>query len=142
MTGDRETIHATSVAIDGVAVLIEGASGAGKSDLALRLIDRGASLVSDDYTVLTRQDRQLIANPPENLAGKMEVRGIGIIKVSHVTDIAVGLLVTISETPPRMPAETIYREIAGVPLRAIELPSLEPSAAIKVELALKQGLAA
>ncbi len=139
--GDSETIHATAVAIDGVAVLIEGVSGAGKSDLALRLIDRGANLVSDDYTVLTRRDQRLIATPPENLAGKMEVRGIGIIKVSHVTDMPVSLLVTISEAPPRMPADTIYREIAGVPLRAIELPSLEPSAAIKVELALKQRLA-
>ena len=47
-----ETIHASCVAIDGRALLIEGASGDGKSDLALRLIDRGATLVSDDYTCL------------------------------------------------------------------------------------------
>lgn len=133
-----ETIHASCVAIDGVAVLIEGRSGAGKSDLALRLIDRGAVLVSDDYTRLVRQGKTLIARAPDNLAGKIEVRGIGIVEMPHVDDVPVGLIVAIVEAPPRMPGAGRLRRLAGVELREIALPSLEPSAPIKVELALKQ----
>jgi len=105
-----ETIHASCVAIGDAAVLIEGPSGTGKSDLALRLIDRGARLVSDDYTLLVRRDGMLIARPAANLAGKIEVRGIGIVEMPHVSDIIVRLIVAI----------------------------VEPSAAIKVELALAQ----
>lgn len=138
---DSETMHVTAVAIGGAAVLIEGVSGAGKSDLALRLIDRGATLVSDDYTLLTPRSGKLIARPPQNLAGKMEVRGIGIVEVEHIAEIEVGLLVTISEMPPRMPTEALFRDIAGVNVPAITLPSLEPSAPIKVELAMKRALA-
>lgn len=133
-----ETIHASCVAIGGVAVLIEGQSGAGKSDLALRLIDRGGVLVSDDYTWLLRRDGQLIACPPVNLAGKIEVRGIGILEMDHVADVPVGLIVVIVEAPPRMPGEGRRRRIAGVELHEIALPSLEPSAPIKVEMALRR----
>lgn len=133
-----ETIHASCVAIDGAAVLIEGRSGAGKSDLALRLIDRGATLVSDDYTLLVRKGQTLLAHPPANLAGRIEVRGIGIVEMPHLADVAVKLLVAIVEAPPRMPAAGRLRRIAGVELREIALPSLEPSAPVKVELALRQ----
>lgn len=133
-----DTIHASCVAIDGRAVLIEGRSGAGKSDLALRLIDRGATLVSDDYTTLLRRDGALTARPPANLAGKIEVRGIGIVEMPHVADIPVGLIVSITDAPPRMPEGGRVRRIAGVELREIALPSLEPSAPIKVEIALRQ----
>ena len=63
-----ETVHASCVAIRGRAVLIEGRSGSGKSDLALRLIDHGAMLVSDDYTLLTRDGTRLIATPPPTIA--------------------------------------------------------------------------
>jgi serine kinase of HPr protein (carbohydrate metabolism regulator) len=133
-----DTIHASCVAIEGRAVLVEGRSGAGKSDLALRLIDRGATLVSDDYTTLLRRDGALIARPPANLAGKIEVRGIGIVEMPHVADIPVGLIVSITDAPPRMPEGGRVRRIAGVELREIALPSLEPSAPIKVEIALRQ----
>ena len=72
-----ETLHASTVSIKGRAVLIEGPSGSGKSDLALRLIDRGATLVSDDYTIVRRIDGNLIASAPPNIAGLCEVRGCG-----------------------------------------------------------------
>lgn len=140
-TVSSETIHASCVAIDGRAVLIEGRSGTGKSDLALRLIDRGAQLVSDDYTVLLRQGSDLIARPPDTLAGKIEIRGIGILDVPHKSDIPVAMLVVITDTPPRMPAGGRRRVLAGVAVREIALPSLEPSAPIKVEWALRHRLA-
>ena len=74
-----EMLHASTVAIQGRAVLIEGLSGSGKSDLALRLIDRGAALVSDDYTLVKHRGDGLVACAAPNIAGKIEVRGLGII---------------------------------------------------------------
>jgi serine kinase of HPr protein (carbohydrate metabolism regulator) len=132
-----ETIHASCVAIGDVAVLIEGRSGTGKSDLALRLIDRGAVLVSDDYTALTRKDGKLVASAPANLAGKLEVRGLGIVEMPHVDGIPVALIVAIVEAPPRMPGPGRRRTVAGVEIREVALPALEPTSPIKVELALK-----
>jgi serine kinase of HPr protein (carbohydrate metabolism regulator) len=73
------TIHATCVAIGGQGVLIMGPSGIGKSDLALRLIDRGATLVSDDYTEIELVEGALTGRPPATIAGKIEVRGVGIV---------------------------------------------------------------
>ena len=131
-----ETLHASCVAIGDRAVLIEGRSGTGKSDLALRLIDRGAVLVSDDYTVLTRRDGALTASPPANIAGKMEVRGLGLIEVGYAQDVPVALVVVADNDPVRMPEVEALRAIAGVMLPELRLSLLEPSAPIKVERAL------
>lgn len=137
-----ETIHASCVAVAIAggrhAVLLEGRSGAGKSDLALRLIDRGALLVSDDYTLLRRTDAGLIATAPTTIAGRMEVRGIGIVAMETLAECRVRLLVTLDEPVERMPEGGTARTLAGVPVPAIRLPSLEPSAAIKIELALRE----
>src|SRR3546814_13901309 len=73
-TISSETLHASCVAIGGRAVLIEGPSGSGKSDLALRLIDRGAKLVADDYTILTREYGAPKASTPPPIAGRIGVR--------------------------------------------------------------------
>ena len=131
-----ETLHASCVAIAGSAVLIEGRSGTGKSDLSLRLMDRGAVLVSDDYTVLTRRDGALTASPPANIAGKMEMRGLGLIEVAHTQDVPVALVVVADNDPVRMPEAEASRAIAGVMLPELRLSLLEPSAPIKVERAL------
>ncbi|TKD50820.1 HPr kinase/phosphorylase [Sphingomonas baiyangensis] len=132
-----ETLHASCVAIDGRAVLIEGRSGAGKSDLALRLIDRGAILVSDDYTLLTRRDGRLWATAPERLRGRIEIRGIGIVDMPCVADVAVAALVVIEDAPERMPLPAA-RRIAGVEIPQFALAALEPSAPIKVELVARR----
>ena len=133
-----ETLHASSVAIGGRAVLIEGRSGEGKSDLALRLIDRGAVLVADDRTVCRRRpDGVLTAAPPPTIAGKIEVRGIGVIDMPHQDRDPIALLVTILEAPPRMPEGPKKRRIAGIDIPEVALAALEPSAPVKVELALR-----
>lgn len=131
-----ETLHVSAVAIDGRAVLIEGPSGSGKSDLALRLIDRGAMLVSDDYTLLMRQGEQLLAQPPATIAGRIEVRGLGILPMANVEHVPVALLVRLDTQGGRMP-EPRYRRIAGIDVREIAIDPLPASAPIKVELALR-----
>ncbi|MEJ7933180.1 HPr kinase/phosphatase C-terminal domain-containing protein [Sphingobium sp. AN558] len=136
-----DTLHATTVAIDGRAVLLAGVSGTGKSDLALRLIDRGAILISDDYTLVKRIEGQLIATAPQTIAGCMEVRGIGIVPMPHA-DAPVALLVDLFDKVERMPAEPLMRAIAGVDIPVVKLAALEASAPIKVELALKMWGAA
>ncbi|WNO52490.1 HPr kinase/phosphorylase [Stakelama saccharophila] len=132
-----ETLHATCVAIGGLAVLIEGRSGSGKSDLALRLIDRGASLVSDDYTLVTRRAGTPIASSPSTIAGKMEVRGIGVVTVEASEPAPVALIVEIEDSPPRMPSGRTTRRIAGVEIPVGAVAALEPSAPIKVEMMLR-----
>jgi serine kinase of HPr protein (carbohydrate metabolism regulator) len=131
-----ETIHASCVSIKGRAVLIEGRSGEGKSDLALRLIDRGAVLVSDDQTVCHRQGGKLIASPPATIAGRIEVRGLGILEMPYVERVPVALLIVILDTPPRFPEDPRTRRVAGVDVPVLALAALEPSATIKTELAL------
>src|SRR5687768_18567127 len=98
-----ETVHATSVAIEGRAVLIGGRSGQGKSDLALRLIDRGASLISDDYTLVRRVDGRLLASAPATIEGKIEVRGLGLIDLPAARDIPIALFIDLDRPPERLP---------------------------------------
>lgn len=133
-----ETLHASCVAIGEHAVLIEGRSGAGKSDLALRLIDRGAALVSDDYTVLMRSVRKLLATPPATIAGKIEVRGLGIVDMPYRDRVAVSLLVELVDEVERMPPEPQTRRIAGIDVPVVAMNGHDASGPIKVELALKR----
>jgi serine kinase of HPr protein (carbohydrate metabolism regulator) len=129
-----ERIHATCVAIDGKAVLLSGASDSGKSDLALRLIDRGALLISDDYTQLTRDKDILIASAPKSIVGKMEIRGIGIINMPYQKQATVAMLVVLDRPPVRFPLEQEERILAGVSVREFALAAFEASAPIKVEM--------
>lgn len=135
---DSETIHASCVAINGHAVLISGASGSGKSDLALRLLDRGAPLVSDDYTLLRRDGDRLMASAPVNIAGKIEVRGVGIVDWPCISEAPVALGLTLDSSPDRMPPEILpNRSILGIDVPFLALDGLHASAPIKVELAVR-----
>jgi len=131
-----ETLHASCVAIDGRAVLIEGRSGSGKSDLALRLIDRGATLVSDDYTVLVRDRDRVLAQPPATIAGRIEVRGVGIVEMPHVERVPAALVVCLADQVERLPEASESRTIAGIAVPMIALNGHEASAPVKVALAL------
>lgn len=140
MSLSSELLHATSVAIGGRAVLIEGRSGEGKSDLALRLIDRGATLIADDRTICLRQDGRLLAACPPTIAGRIEVRGVGIVEMPHVERVPIALVIAILEAPPRFPEERRTRTVAGIAVPVLALAALEPSAPIKVELALARTI--
>ena len=131
-----ETIHASCVAADGKAVLICGPSGAGKSDLALRLIDRGFTLVSDDQTIVRKAGERLIATAPPTIAGKLEIRGIGIVDMETQTDVPVGLIVELTSDLQRLPDDSRQRTILGLPVPLISVDAMTASAPSKVALAL------
>ncbi len=130
-------IHASCVAIGGRAILVTGPSGAGKSDLALRLIDRGATLVSDDQVELRVQGDVLLAGAPATIAGKIEVRGIGIVAMAYASPMPVALLLDLMSDPERMP-DPRTRDLCGVPVPVVALAPFENSAALKAELALRE----
>lgn len=140
MSGQRtlsgESIHATTVAIDSRAVLITGPSGSGKSDLALRLLDRGFILVSDDQTLVRREGDRLLASPPLQIAGKLEVRGIGIVEMETVSDIPVALLVELTSDIPRLPDDSRELSILGICVPLVTIDAMTASAPSKVALAL------
>lgn len=133
----QDTIHATCVAIDGRGILLSGPSGSGKSDLALRLIDRGAVLVSDDYTVCCADGSVVVASPPATIAGRIEVRGIGIVEMGHLPQVTVALLIHLDGTVERMP-DPATRLVAGTAIPLLRLAAFEASAPLKVALALAQ----
>ena len=105
-------------------VLLLGKSGAGKSDLALRLIALGARLVADDRTDLYVWRRELYARPPAPLAGMIEVRGIGILKLPHAPRVRVALVVELGRDLTRLPDHRRYRPPAGLALPATAAPPI------------------
>lgn len=129
------TMHATAVAIADRAVLLVGPSGSGKSDLALRLIDRGARLIADDRVMLTRDGGRVLASPPATIAGLIEVRGVGIVATPYVADVPVALVVDLAAPPSRLPDAAVH-DLAGVAVPCLALAAFEVSTAIKVEQAL------
>ncbi len=94
------TLHGTCVALGGAGVLLLGGAGSGKSDLALRLIDRGFVLVADDRVVMVDG----VASAPAGLAGVLEVRGLGLMRVAHDVSARVVLAVRLDGPITRLPA--------------------------------------
>lgn len=130
-------LHATCVAVDGYGVLLRGPSGSGKSDLALRLIDGGARLVADDQVLLTGTGGVLRASPPPPIAGRMEVRGVGIVSLPHRSDVEVALVVDLvrADTVERMP-DPGTATLAGVAVPLVSLAAFEASTPAKIRLLL------
>ena len=131
-----ETVHASTVASDGRAVLISGPSGSGKSDLALRLLDRGFTLVSDDQTIVRRDGDRLVASAPPTIKGKLEIRGVGIVEMDTVDEVPVALFVELTSEIMRLPDDRRERPVLGVNLPLVSVDALTASAASKVALAL------
>ncbi len=137
-------IHGTVVDIARIGILLRGAPGAGKSSLALRLIDEPgfglgqellhARLVADDQVVLVPSEGGLIASPPPSLAGLLEIRGVGIVRLSHMAQSRLGLVVDLSSNPPpRMPEpHELETVLDGTKMRRMALDAADPAAAAKI----------
>ena len=132
-------IHATTVEIDGVGVMIVGAPGTGKSDLALRLIDDGAHLVADDYTEISATDGRIMASAPPNTVGLLEVRGLGVYRVpsSAVTEVRLVVALAPMDKIERLPDERTV-DLHGVAVPEVTIDAHESAAVAKVRLAAKQ----
>jgi serine kinase of HPr protein (carbohydrate metabolism regulator) len=133
-------VHGTAISIGGHGVLIMGESGSGKSDLALRLIDRGAILISDDVVFLETRDNAPILTVAPNIAGKIEVRGVGIFNVDFIASAPLRLAIEFVDTPDRLPEDIAHTAIGGYVVPVSRLNPFEHSSAIKVEYALRAVL--
>jgi HPr kinase/phosphorylase len=132
-----ETVHATAVAINKSGVLLIGKSGCGKSDLALRLIDRGATLISDDIVLIDPATTPPTLHVAANIIGKIEIRGIGIFAVPLIGNIPLRLVANLDAQPERLPDEPPSYPLLGFDIPSINLVAFEASAPIKIEYALR-----
>lgn len=128
-------VHATAVALAGSALLLRGPPGAGKSDLALRLIDGGAALVADDQVTLRREGGRILAAPPTTIAGLIEVRGLGILRLEWC-EAPLGLIVDLvaEDAIARLP-ETASETVLGLAVPRLAMAPFAASAAAKLRLA-------
>ncbi len=141
-----ELVHGTALALGENAALIRGASGAGKSDLALRCIAAPplahcplrAELVADDQVCLTLREGAIEASAPETIAGKIEVRGLGILTLPYRPAARLALVVDLVSPAdvPRFPLDPITACYLGMELPVIRLSAFESSSSIKLILAL------
>ncbi len=130
-------VHATSIAVGDAGVLLRGPSGSGKSDLAVRLIDAGAHLVADDQTELCRVGATLFMRAPVALKGLIEVRGLGIVRVSSIDTIALRLVVDlVSEAAVERLPERSFVTLEGLSFPCLALAPFTAAAAAKLRLAV------
>lgn len=136
-------VHGTSVALGGEGILLRGPSGSGKSDLALRLIDGGARLVADDQTELRRVKGTLMMRAPAMIAGCLEVRGVGILRVPSLPAAPLRLVVDLvaPDAVERLP-EPAECALLGLSVPLLRLAPFEASAPAKLRLALGASVAA
>lgn len=131
-------IHSTCVHMNGRGLLLRGPSGCGKSDLALRLIMKGARLVADDYVYVGADKGALYAAVPDEIRGKIEVRGVGIMSLPHT---AVSRVVAVVDLGPeaieRLP-QAMEEMIEMVPLPCFRLNPFEDSSVEKIFMMLRQ----
>ena len=131
-------IHSTSVVIDDNGVLILGDSGSGKSDLALRLIDNGATLISDDISICRKNSNNIYLYCPPEIKGLLEVREIGIITVPFVERIRLRLVVNLkSNNNERFPKDSSFR-ILGIKIPIINIEGKNSSAVAKIKVKLNE----
>jgi serine kinase of HPr protein (carbohydrate metabolism regulator) len=133
---DTLLVHATAIAIEGDAILLRGPPGAGKSDLALRLIDGGARLVADDQALLRRADNQVFVRAPAEIAGLIEVRGVGILRVDLISEAPIALVADLvpSTQMERIP-DNRFEKVLGLAIPLITLAPFEASAPAKLRFA-------
>ncbi|MGA8690045.1 MAG: HPr kinase/phosphorylase [Methyloceanibacter sp.] len=146
----RELVHGTCVALGANGALLRGGSGSGKSDLALRFLTLPAEpgcesrLVADDQVwVEARGASGLVASAPATLAGKLEVRGLGILEMPNLAEARLVLVVDLvaRDAVPRTPPEPLEKTmIAGVAVPLLRLDPFEASTPVKLRLALLSPL--
>jgi HPr kinase/phosphorylase len=143
-----QLVYGTCVALGSVGALLQGPSASGKSDLALRFAlqtppELGAALVADDQVLVSPEEGRLIARPPERIAGRIEVRGIGIVTLPFRAEAELRLLITLVDDfadVPRLPrwGEEDRAQFCGLWLPVLAMAPFEASACLKLRLALER----
>lgn len=138
-----QNFHASCVAIGEFGLLIRGDSGSGKSDLVLRLLDEAgdAMLVADDQVLIVKQDRVLIASAPAILAGKLEIRGQGIVTRPHLAYVKLSHIIDLVEPSEiaRMPAANeLIATLLGNELPRLRLDAKQASAPARIRAFLQR----
>jgi serine kinase of HPr protein (carbohydrate metabolism regulator) len=131
-------LHATSVAIEDNGVVIFGDPGSGKSDLALRLIDSGATLISDDITVFSKLEKNINLFGIENTKGLLEVREVGIITVPYVEGIKLKLVVRLTDTVIERIPKKNQINLLGLKFPKLEINGKNSSSVAKVKVKLNE----
>jgi len=131
-------VHSTSVVIEDAGVMITGKSGFGKSDLALRLIDSGATLISDDVTICEKIGDSIFLFPPYETKGLLEVREIGIMTVPYIENIKLSLLVELVETEiDRLPQKS-FTKLLNIKIKKIKIQGKNSSSVAKIKLKINE----
>jgi HPr kinase/phosphorylase len=132
-----ERVYGTCIAINGKAVLFRGPSGSGKSDLALRVVEAGGRLISDDQTILVRENDWIVASCPDPISGQIEVRGVGIVPVEAIRRAPLSLVMDLvpGEQVERFP-DLRFCHYLGIDIPLLNIAPFEISAAAKVRIAL------
>ncbi len=116
---------ASVVAIEGRALAIEGPVGSGKSALALALIDRGAQLIGDDAVTLHRQGDHIIASSPPNIAGLIEIHGVGLVTIPLGQPSPLALILTLSgPQEPKTQVERLPETVPSCDILGLNVPCL------------------
>ena len=131
-------LHATSVAMEDNGVAIFGDPGSGKSDLALRLIDSGATLISDDITVFSKLEKNINLFGIENTKGLLEVREIGIITVPYVEGIKLKLVVRLTDKEIERIPKKNQINLLGLKFPKLEINGKNSSSVAKVKVKLNE----
>ena len=129
--------QASAVAIAGRAVLIEGPPGSGKSSLALALIDRGAVLIGDDAVSLAASNGGLLASPPPNIAGLIEVRNVGLLRRPTADQLPVALVLRLDENAPRFIDRAEVIALGGVTVPLVRLWPAATALPLRAEAAVE-----
>tara|TARA_S200000501_G_scaffold220455_1_gene206863 strand:+ start:1519 stop:1944 length:426 start_codon:yes stop_codon:yes gene_type:complete len=130
-------MHSSAISLNGDGILIKGPSGSGKTDLALRLIESGGKLISDDQVIIKRKAKKLFLSSPEGLNGLMQLPGIGIVKVDHVQNIPLELVVKLQPYNVLEPFPINNQEfIEDFSIPSLNLYSFAISATAKIKIAL------
>ena len=132
--------NVTAVSIDGRGLLIAGEPGAGKSSLALALIDRGATLIGDDGLIIDDEDGFPLACPPKTTRGLLEVRNVGLVEFTP-SEAPVSLVLQLTTLAPRYPMELATTNLGGTAVPVLLFRPGDATQALRAEFALgKHGL--
>ncbi len=131
-------VHGTSIALEDNGVLIVGRSGSGKSDLALRLIDSGGTLISDDQTLCLKRKNEIFLFSIKEIYGLLEVRGMGIIKVPYIENVKMKIIVSLVKTKSKQSNFKNKKKLFGLNFPYLEIDPNEISAVAKIKLKLNE----